>query len=295
MTSVGEILRTERESQGRGIAEIAEELCLTQRYVRALEEDDLKNLPGTFFYKSFVKQYIVVLGMDQKLLLPGIDAVIAAAEPKPLPVAGEGINGIADPSPEFMAERPPIRALDPIVEDGNRRYLPDGRIGVSFVGLVAVLLGCSGVYALWNRAPRAPVTARATQVVSEVNVTVPAPPVAEPVVEQAPLNPATPTVKVITETGSDGVKHVVLNLSATEETWLSITSEGKQIFSGILRPSQTQTLRAAEGAKMKVGNAGGLEVIWNGKAIGPIGPRGQVREVLFTPENFQILGPGQTL
>jgi hypothetical protein len=42
---------------------------------------------------------------------------------------------------------------------------------------------------------------------------------------------------------------------------------------------------------MKVGNAGGLDVRWNGKAIGPIGPRGQVRVVLFTPENFQILAP----
>jgi hypothetical protein len=43
---------------------------------------------------------------------------------------------------------------------------------------------------------------------------------------------------------------------------------------------------------MRVGNAGGLEVRWNGKPIGPIGPRGQVRVVLFTPENFQILEPG---
>ena len=36
-------------------------------------------------------------------------------------------------------------------------------------------------------------------------------------------------------------------------------------------------------------NAGGLEIQWNGKTIGPVGPRGQVRVVVFTPENFQIL------
>ncbi len=101
----------------------------------------------------------------------------------------------------------------------------------------------------------------------------------------------TPTVQVTNETGPDGVNHVVLNLSATETTWLSITSEGKNIFSGVLEPSQTKTLRASDAAKLKVGNAGGLDVRWNGKAIGPIGARGQVREVLFTPENFQILAP----
>ena len=43
MTSVGEVLRRERENQGRGIAEIAEELCIVQRYLRAIEEDDPEN------------------------------------------------------------------------------------------------------------------------------------------------------------------------------------------------------------------------------------------------------------
>jgi hypothetical protein len=57
----------------------------------------------------------------------------------------------------------------------------------------------------------------------------------------------------------------------------------------LLRPSQTKTLTAPEAAKMKVGNAGGLDVLLNGKPIGPIGSRGQVRIVQFTPEGFQIL------
>jgi hypothetical protein len=107
----------------------------------------------------------------------------------------------------------------------------------------------------------------------------------------ASTNKPVPTVDVKTETGPDGINHVVLNLSATETTWLSITSEGKNIFSGVLEPSQTKTLRASDVAKMKVGNAGGLDVRWNGKAIGPIGGRGQVRVVLFTPEGYQILPP----
>ena len=107
--------------------------------------------------------------------------------------------------------------------------------------------------------------------------------------------PAQASIDVTTTTSADGVNHVVLNLSATEKTWLSITSDGKQIFSGVLEPSQTKTLTGLDAAKLKVGNAGGLEVRWNGKPIGPIGPRGQVRVVLFTPENFQILSPSQTL
>jgi hypothetical protein len=163
---------------------------------------------------------------------------------------------------------------DPLVEDGNRRYLPDRRVGLPLAGLVAVLLGCSAFYGWWNKAPRSTVARNPVSIAS-------------------PVQSVTPTVDVRTTTEPDG--HVVLSLSATEETWLSITSDGKQIFSGILQPSQTKTLTGLEAAKMKVGNAGGLEVRWNGKQIGPIGPRGQVRVVLFTPENFQILAPSQTL
>jgi cytoskeletal protein RodZ len=259
MTSVGEILRRERQAQGREVPEIAEDLCITQRYLRALEEDDIKSLPGTFFYKSFVKQYALLLGLDDKQLSAGVDALTASEEPLPLPGA----------NPKYS----PLREVDPIVADSNRRYFSDRRVGLSVAALATVLLGCSGFYTWWNKASQ-PARQNSASVIPVSN----------------PSKPV-PTVDVKTETGPDGVNHVVLNLSATETTWLSITSEGKNIFSGVLEPSQTKTLRASDVAKMKVGNAGGLDVRWNGKLIGPIGQRGQVRVVLFTPEGYQILPP----
>ena len=264
MTSVGEILRRERQAQGREMPEIAEDLCITQRYLRAIEEDDIKSLPGTFFYKSFVKQYATLLGLDESELQAGVDALTVTEEPLPLPGA----------NPKYH----PLRQVDPIVADSNRRYFSDRRVGLSVAALAVVLLGCSGFYTWWNKASH---TVQAARLQANGVRVIPVSSTDKPA----------PTVDVTTETGPDGVNHVVLNLSATETTWLSITSEGKNIFSGVLEPSQTKTLRASDVAKMKVGNAGGLDVRWNGKLIGPIGPRGQVRVVLFTPENFQILSP----
>jgi transcriptional regulator with XRE-family HTH domain len=295
MTSVGNLLKTERERQGRKLAEIAEELCITQRYLRSIEQDDLKSLPGSFFYKSFVRQYAAVLGVDDALLRAGIEALTATLEPVPLPGAdptnyqnGGNVNHFSFENPFALTRTPPpVRDVDPIVKDGNRRYFPDRRIGMSMAGLVLVVLACSGFYSWWTKAPSVSAARRSEPARGESSTIVP--------VKATATAEHGPSVDVTTTVGPDGLNHVMLNLSATEKTWLSVTSDGKEIFSGILEPSQTKTLTGLDVAKMRVGNAGGLEVRWNGKAIGPIGPRGQVRVVLFTPENFQILAPSQPL
>jgi len=280
MNSVGRILRSARERQGRAVAEIAAELCLTQQYLRAIEEDDVKSLPGVFFYKNFVKQYAAIVGVKEAEILPGVEALSAAAEEPVLPGA---------------LTQPPIRPLDPIVADSNRHYFANARIGLSVAGLVVVLMACSGFYAWWMRpkeiaaAKPRPLPAVVQNAVQNV---VQSAPVAVPVAAQNPPADQTATVQVTAEAQTqtvDGINHVVLNLAATEKTWLSITSEGKRIFSGFLEPSQTKILTGLDAARMTVGNAGGINVLLNGKPIGPIGKSGQVRVVVFTPDNFEVL------
>ena len=256
MTSVGSILRKQRESQGRAIAEIAEELCITQHYLLAIEADDPTGVPGLFFYKNFARQYAKILGVDPAHIRPALDALVEPDDPQP---------------------RPEIRVPNRLVQATNRRHIPDVPLSWSVVGLVIVLLGCSGFYAWWKRTPE-PVRA-ATPVSAAPVVTVKA--IAAPVIqpEQPPEQPPVET------------SGVVLKLSATERTWLSISSDGKEIFSGILQPSESKTLTGLDRATMKVGNAGGIDVRWNGKVIAPLGPRGQVLTIRITPEDFEIVPP----
>jgi transcriptional regulator with XRE-family HTH domain len=82
MTSVGEILRTQRKNQGCEVDEIAAKLCITSSYVSSIERDDLKTLPGVFFYKSFVKQYAATVGLDYAPLRSLVEALVAL-EPAP--------------------------------------------------------------------------------------------------------------------------------------------------------------------------------------------------------------------
>ena len=87
------------------------------------------------------------------------------------------------------------------------------------------------------------------------------------------------------------VDHLVLNVVAKEQTWLSVYSDGKRVYAGVLQANETKAIEGREFAKMTIGNAGALEVQFNGRPIGALGARGQVRTVLFTRDNFQIVEP----
>ena len=84
---------------------------------------------------------------------------------------------------------------------------------------------------------------------------------------------------------------VQIEVAATQQTWLSITPDGKQIFSGVLQPAEVRLIAAHEAATIRVGNAGGITVRLNGKSIGPIGLNGQVRTVVINKMGFQIIEP----
>jgi cytoskeletal protein RodZ len=247
-----------RESQGRAIAEIAAELCVTQRYLRAIEEDDTAGVPGLFFYKNFARQYAEILGIDQNLIQPGLDALQA---------------------PEDAPRGPEIRVPNRLVEASNRRYIPDISMGWSLVGLFVVLLGCSGIYAWWKRVPQ------------RVAASTVAPNAAPLTIVRASAPSVRPEVQPAEQAQTGEASGVVLKLSATERTWLSISSDGKEIFAGFLQPSESKTLTGLDRATMKVGNAGGIEVRWNGKIISPLGTRGQVLTIKITPEDFEIVPP----
>jgi cytoskeleton protein RodZ len=274
MTSVGLVLRSAREKQGRDIAEIAEGLCITRRYLRAIEQDDLKSLPGVFFYKSFVRQYAGMLGVPDDEIQPALDSLVRSESDPALP--GQEPAGLARPPDESGGRV--RRSLDPVLEALNREYLSDHRVGLSVATLAAVVLACSGFYTWWTRAPRILPRAPAASL----------PTASVPAASTAAATPAATAVQAANDSAG-----LVLSLAATERVWLSVSSGGKEIFSGILQPGETKTLSGLEAARMRVGNAGGIEIQWNGKPVGPLGASGEVRTVVLTPDNTQILEPNR--
>jgi cytoskeletal protein RodZ len=272
MPSAGELLRRERLKRNRSLSDIASETCICSRYLVAIEEDNPKVLPGDFFHRSFIRQYASVLGLEEK----EIRQILVAVGP---------VEDI-DLYPTFSIPQEIAKveqASKPLAHISTR---------VSAILLFVVLVGCSGLYAVWNRAQEAadPDLHAAVAAVASSTQSAPAPaPQSRPAGQGIPSDSNGNLPAQTAEPQKTGQMDV--NLAATEKTWVSLSSKGKTVYSGVLDPSESKRFAIPEQARLLTGNAAALDVHVNGRAIGPIGLRGQVRVVLLSQNNFQILSP----
>ena len=82
---------------------------------------------------------------------------------------------------------------------------------------------------------------------------------------------------------------VVLSVIAKEESWVSIEIDGKIAFEGTLTQGTQKTWSAERQLVFFAGNAGGIIIpIDNGQNM-QLGEPGEVKEVVLTPTNTQIL------
>jgi cytoskeleton protein RodZ len=226
-----------------------------------------------------VKQYTAALGIDYRTVEADVEKMVPAVEIDPLPVL----------SASYQIAK----------TEGRITRFPRNKAAWSTGLLLVTLAAGGGFFHWWQKSQRGPGDAapEVTQAAAPVTATVPAPqaPAAAPVPTSteppvATPSPAPEVAKSAPATKPESAK-LSVDLSAKEKTWVSLSSDGKTVFSGVLDASQTKNIEGLENAKLLTGNAAGLEVRWNGKPIGPLGSRGQVKVVVFTPETFQIFSP----
>jgi hypothetical protein len=80
-----------------------------------------------------------------------------------------------------------------------------------------------------------------------------------------------------------------IELSAVERTWLSISADGKTTYTGVLDPTQTKVLEGRDSARIRTANAGGVNVVFNGRSLGSLGRRGQSRTFVFTKKGYEVV------
>jgi len=253
MGSFGERLQREREMRGITLEEIADSTKIGTRSLRALEEEDFDKLPGGIFNKGFVRAYARYLGIDEEQAVTDLLAATGESEP-PLPNP--------HPTEKLTAYRSSHRG---------------------WAVALALLALAAGGYAAWrlNLGPFATHAAQQS----------PPPPV-QPAAAAPPQTGAADAAGAAGNaaeepTSAAPAEGFLLRVRAKEDSWLSITADGRVVMEGMLAAAGTREVRATKSVVLKLGNAAGVEVSYNNTVMPPLGRANEVKTVVFTPDGLQ--------
>lgn len=91
----GRRLREAREGQGIATADVASELRLSEKLVRALEADDYAALPPASYVRGYLRSYGRLLGIDAKELIAAYDASSEQATEADLVIPEQGADRVS--------------------------------------------------------------------------------------------------------------------------------------------------------------------------------------------------------
>ncbi len=245
-------LKDVRESRGLSLEAIFAKTRVSVVSLRAIENGDYSLLPPPVYTRNFIRKYALAVGIDAKPLLDGYERHLESL--KPAPETAE----IQKPWPET-----------------GRRYRPlvislAAMIGIGILA-AAVILHEPGV-----KPPAAdPVpeplvqeqdTPRSAQGTDLSDAALPAE-ASEPAPE--------PTGKPIPPPPAE-VKTYRLVVEARELTWVRIVEDEKPPYQVLLKPGEKIERTATDHFQLDIGNAGGIDLNFQGKSLGAVGKRGQI-------------------
>jgi cytoskeleton protein RodZ len=317
MSALGETLRRERQRRNLDLETVSRELKISSRMLEAMEDEKFDRLPGGVFAKSFVRQYARFLGLDDEEMAGEVQRILQPAPEVP------SLSGIPK-SGQAPIDVPRIQSWETL---SDRRFEWSSPLP-SLALMVIAMLGCAGVYSWWQHSRHAtaqvkrPVAAAASGLTTTAQVQPQQPPAAAPPEVQPAAVPAASTdapaaaqqpaaaPPAASQPTGDSARQetapvpagglppqlagnpnalVRVELIADEPVWVLARTDGKYLFSGTLAPNQARTVEANSVILLRLGNAGGVNIRLNGKTIGAVGPKGQVRTVQLTSGGFEIV------
>lgn len=327
MQSVGTTLREARIKKGYTLDDINARTRISLKNLNAIESDDLSKISSPFTYRSFVKQVCDLVGLDHATV--AADAVAASSTmPEPLVPGQEEEVYVRPHQYQVVKPKANLNWLRMVSIAGAVGlvfiYLIWRNGGIEAAKLPATALPASSRAIT---APDS--ASSSSQPLQQQQMPASAGPGAQLVtvstrVEQSPAQPETqpPAVALGVPNGTEqllppvtrtearaslkqttpltsavpkatpqdsGVSNIHIELSAIQTTWLSISADGKTTYSGTLGAMKTMSFDGKETAQIRTANAGGVNIIFNGRALGPLGRRGQSRTFVFTKGGYEVV------
>lgn len=250
MAGEGQMLQAAREEKQWSYTYTEEITKIRVRYLQALEEEKYEILPGTTYVKGYLRTYAKQLGLNS-------DEIIAlynsSVKTEPLPVFA---------SPNMLVKaRPP--------------WVRPAILGSMAVLAIVLVIAIAAYSQSGNKLLDSPYAPAVFPTAPQAEETTPSPSV---VVVPNPAN-----VVAATQEGLTAL------MVFTQPCWIEIKVDEQLLFQGTFVAGTSKEVKGIDKIELvTVGNAGGLSVTLNGKALPSFGKSGQVlRNVVLTKENLK--------
>jgi cytoskeleton protein RodZ len=264
---VGEELREARNALGVSLEDAATQLRINKRYLQALEEGRVKDLPGAAYAVGFVRSYATALGLDPD----------------------EAVRRFRDVSGTAVTKSGELVFPEPV----PRRGIPTGVLAA--LGLALAMGGYIAWYQWSGRGervvdavpplpPRLERAADATAPRETPTTPVVEPPAPAPVPVAAP--PPPPRI--------DPDKPRVV-IRAKGESWVQIrdNTANRVLTDRVLRAGETIEIPNRPGIVLTTGKAENLDILLDGQDVDPFGGPGVRRNIALEPDRLRP-PPAQT-
>jgi cytoskeleton protein RodZ len=275
--SFGARLKREREQRKITLDEISVSTKIGVRFLLALEEEHFDQLPGGIFNKSFVRAYARHLGIDETQAVADFALASGATVPESKPEEPSELAVLAS------------RVKEPRDNSGHFPW---------HIFAMALLVVAFGV-TVWGFHSRERSSARQT-------VAIPPPVTLQALAtpsqdnpQSLPSKPAVPEKATALSAGSPAMIAAapqdsvpapgafLVQVRAREDSWVSISADGKQIMQNTLSPPAEKAIEASNEVVIKTGNVGALDISFNGKKLPSQGAYSEVKTLSFNPKGLQ--------
>jgi hypothetical protein len=273
--SLGSELKSSRESKKISLETVSKRTKIPVKYLEAIEENRFDVFPSQTYAKGFIRAYAKVVGMDAQVLTRQFNAEVVPSEVRIEPKNAEaelektlGWRPTLDRPPVFRRQESESNLNLEMVDEGfsepiarepsiMRQKARAFRLGRWVQGLSRASLGLAAVVLVGA------IVYYGGKAISGIKWGG----------SKSAASDSTGGIKVL-----DKYQHLILK--GLDKSWVLVTMDEGQSSSEVdLDEGEVKTYQAIKSFKLKLGNAGGVDVQFNGKSLGVLGATGQVVEI----------------
>ncbi len=244
---LGRYLRRERENRGYSIEKLASITRLRPEIIKAIEKEEWDKMPAPVFVRGFIRSYIQALGLDKEKIFQRFKYI-----------------------PKVEAEAPEI--LMPKQEGISKRFFIYGSIIIIFISLISIIT----IKKVKNTySPITPSITIPSQDRGALKRSVPTREVKDSKVGHIQKVEKERQIKASPEST---FKHTLI-CKAKDRCWLSISIDGLKNKELLLEPGDSIRWGFNDRIDLIIGNAGGVELEYDGDRILKLGKKGEVKRI----------------